>query len=169
MAGTICSGVATPVERKLDPAGARCVLQRLKPARSDDVRIVKCRDTTYSGHPLHQDFLPLAIKLGGKDAHAGRIAAGLDQRPHQSLPDHVVSYGEDRNRCFRPLCGVSGNIPAAHNDINLGFDQLHRMFRELLDTQIITLRINHKVLALDEAEPSQLLEECEMMRCVAWT
>src|SRR5262245_2347224 len=87
---------------------------------------------------------------------------------HQSLPNHVVGYSEDRNCRIRLLRGSSCNIPAAQNDIHTGLDQFRRMFRELLHAQTITAQINLKVLALDEAEPSQLVKERDVMLRIAW-
>src|SRR5262245_20846817 len=43
------------------------------------------------------------------------------------------------------------------------------MYREPLRGHAVTSRIDHEVLALDEAEPPQLVIQREMMRCIAWT
>src|SRR5258707_15710869 len=43
------------------------------------------------------------------------------------------------------------------------------MCREPLSGHAVTSRIDHEVLAVDEAEPPQLVEQREMMRRVAWT
>src|SRR6516165_6590154 len=43
------------------------------------------------------------------------------------------------------------------------------MYCEPLSGHAVTSRIDHEVLAIDEAEPPQLVEQREMMRRVAWT
>src|SRR6516165_4848973 len=43
------------------------------------------------------------------------------------------------------------------------------MCREPLSGHAVTSRIDYEVLAIDEAEPPQLVEQREMMRRVAWT
>src|SRR5262245_57038539 len=43
------------------------------------------------------------------------------------------------------------------------------MCREPLSGHAVTSRIDYEVLAVDEAEPPQLVEQREMMRRVAWT
>src|SRR6516165_827989 len=43
------------------------------------------------------------------------------------------------------------------------------MCREPLSGQAVTSRIDYEVLAVNEAEPPQLVEQREMMRRVAWT
>jgi hypothetical protein len=60
-------------------------------ARRSRVRIGKRCHAPKSRHRFHQNFLSLAVEFSGEDADAGRIAAGLGQRVHQSLPDHIVS------------------------------------------------------------------------------
>src|SRR5262249_6272913 len=47
--------------------------------------------------------------------------------------------------------------------------QIGRMCREPLSGHAVTSRIDHEILAVDEAEPPQLVEERVMMRRVAWT
>jgi hypothetical protein len=43
------------------------------------------------------------------------------------------------------------------------------MYREPFSGHAVTRRIDHEVLAVDEAEPPQLVEQREMMRRIAWT
>src|SRR6516225_6219567 len=43
------------------------------------------------------------------------------------------------------------------------------MYCEPLSGHAVTSGIDHEVLAIDEAEPPQLVEQREMMRRVAWT
>src|SRR5262249_50202866 len=49
------------------------------------------------------------------------------------------------------------------------FHQIGRMYRESLSGHAVTSRIDHEILAVDEAEPPHLLEQREMMRRIAWT
>jgi hypothetical protein len=49
----------------------------------------------------------------------------------------------------RPLCGANCGVSARQDDIDLGFDQLGRMFLELLDAQPVTAPIDREVLHRD--------------------
>jgi hypothetical protein len=100
-----------------------------------------------SGHRLHENFLPLAIEFGGENGDARRIAGGLRKRAHKSLPNHVVGQREERNRGRCPLCGANSGVSTCQDDIDLGFDQLRRMFLELLNAQSVTAPIDVEVLA----------------------
>ena len=111
--------LGNPINRKLDPACPRRILQRLELPRRGCVGIGECRHAAKSGHRLDQDFLSLAVELGREEADACCIAAGVGQRTHESRSHHVVGKPEDRNRCRRPLCGANCNISAGHNDIDL--------------------------------------------------
>src|SRR5262249_6529836 len=132
------------------------------------VGIGKRRDGASRGHCLNENFLPLAVKLGGENSDARRIAAGFGERSHESLPNHVVGQWEDRNLSRRPLRGANGRISARQDDIDLSIDQLGRVFFKLLDAQPVTARIDREVLALDEAKPPELVKERDMIWCIAW-
>jgi len=117
-----------------------------------------------AGEQLDQEFLPLAVELGGKDADPCCVAAGVGHRAHQSGPNHVVGKPEDWNRRGGPLGGTNCRISASQNDIDPSVDQLHSNFRELAGAQSVSAWIDRQVLALGEAPPPQLLEQSNLRR-----
>ena len=80
MAAGISFGASDPINRKLDVPCARRVLQGLKLRCPGCAGVDNGRDAAKSRHSLDQDFLPLAVKFGRKDADTCRIAAGPGQR-----------------------------------------------------------------------------------------
>jgi hypothetical protein len=52
--------------------------------------------------------------------------------------------------------------------VHLAFHQIGRMPREPVNGQAVTTHIHREVLAVDEAEPPQLVEERDMMRGITW-
>jgi hypothetical protein len=133
------------------------------------VGIGQCRHAAKSGHRLDQDFLPLAVELGGEQADPGRVTAGAGQRVHQSGSDHIVRKSEDRNCRGRLLCGANAEIPTGRNDIDPRFDQFRRKFRNQFNTLSVLMPIDREVLALDEAGPPKFFEHRDVLRCSTWT
>ncbi len=157
------------MDQKLDAVRVCRILQRLQPRCRGCEVVGKCRHTSKSGRRLHYEVLPLAVEFAGQDADAGRIAAGFGKRAHESLPQHIVCEREDRNHARRPLRGPNRGIPAGQDDIDLGFDQLRRMFFESLGAQSVTVSIDREVLAFDEAGAPEFLKQRDMMRRIART
>src|SRR5262249_10421659 len=65
------------------------------------------------------------------------------------------------------LCGANRCISAHHDDIHASFHQIGRMALHSLRQQRETGRIDYEILAFDEAEPPQFIEQREIMRCIA--
>jgi hypothetical protein len=90
-----CEGLLTLVSESFDAASARKSLQ--------------------------ENFLPLAVELGGEKRDARRVAAGLGQRAHEPLANHVVGQGEDRDLGDRPLRGANRRVSTDPNYVDAGF------------------------------------------------
>ena len=127
------------------------------------------RHAAKSRHSLDQDFLPLAVKFGRKDADTCCIAAGPGQRIYQSRPDHILGNPEDRNRCRRLLCRTNCGITADINVIDMGFDQACHKFGNQINAPSIVAPFDREVLALDEAKPPKFIERREPIGRIAWT
>jgi len=132
-AGAISSGRVSRRIESSTPRARAGVFQRLQLRQPAHVGVGKRRDAMDSRHRLHENFLAFAVKLGGENGDARGVAVGLGKRVHESLPNHVVGGGEDRNLARCPLRGANGRVSAGQDDIDLGFHQLGRMFPELLD------------------------------------
>ena len=65
------------------------------------------------------------------------------------------------------MSGANRSISARGDDINARFRQLGRMSLELCGSEAITSRIDCEVLPLDETEPPQLIQHCDVMRGIA--
>src|SRR5204862_4000344 len=61
-------------------------------------------------------------------------------------------------------CFISGRKDA----VRRAFHHIGRMPREPLNGQAVTTHIHREVLAVDETEPPQLVEERDMMRGITW-
>src|SRR5215472_15494476 len=120
-------------------------------------------------HRLDEDFLPLAVKFGGKKGDARGISTRLAERPHKTLANHIVGQSQNWNACRRLLCGANRCISSRQDHVHASLHQIGRMYREPFSGHAVTRRIDHEVLAVDEAEPPQLVEQREMMRRIAWT
>src|SRR6202047_2304943 len=131
--------------------------------------IGKRRHAAKSWHRLDQEFLSLTVKLGRENADPGGIAARPGQRVHQSRADHIVCEPKDRDRRCRLLCGADCRIPADHDDFRPGIDQFHRETRNSIDILAVSAKLDHKVLALNEAEPSKFIEKSDVLGRVART
>jgi hypothetical protein len=116
---------------------------------------------------LEQDVLPLAVELGGEEAHPRGVAAGTCQRTDQPRPDHVLGDGNDRNSRRRQLGGANGRVPAAQDDIDLGVDQPPREISKLLGAQSIAIGL--EILTQHKPEPPQLVKKRHIMGSVAST
>src|SRR5262249_20683666 len=122
-----------------------------------------------AGDRLDGDFLPLAVKFGGKKGDARRVPTRLAERVHKTLADHIVGQSQNWNACRRLLGGANRCISSRQDHVHASFHQIGRMCREPLSGHAVTNRIDYEVLAVDKAEPPQLVEQREMMRRVAWT
>jgi len=98
-----------------------------------------------------------------------RGAAGLGQRAHEPLANHVVGQGEDWNLGRRPLRGANRRVSTDHDDVDAGFHNLGCMLVHLFDAQGVPALVDREVLALDEAEPPKLRKKRDMMGRLAWT
>jgi hypothetical protein len=113
--------------------------------------------------------LPLAVELGGEKRDPCRIAAGLGERAHEPLPNHVVGQGEDWNPARRLLRRANGGVAAGQDDIDVGFRQFGRMLVHLVDAQAVSALVHHEVLPVYEAQAPQLAQKRNMKGGVAWT
>jgi hypothetical protein len=123
----------------------------------------------HPGHYFQQDFLPLAVKLGGEDADARRIAARLGERGHEARSDHIVRAGKDRNDLRRLLRGANGRFTCANDEIHFGPDDCRRVVRKLVDAQSKTVIVDHKILPIDETVRLHRVEKRGILRRLAWT
>jgi hypothetical protein len=57
----------------------------------------------------------------GEKRDARRVAAGLGQRAHEPLANHVVGQGEDRDLGDRPLRGANRRVSTDPNYVDAGF------------------------------------------------
>src|SRR5262249_50421637 len=121
------------------------------------------------GHRLDEDFLPLAVKFGSKKGDARGISTRLAERAHKTLANHIVGQSQNWNACRRLLCGANRCISSCQDHVHASLHQIGRMCREPLSGYAVTSRIDHEGLAVDEAEPPQLVEQRQMVRRVAWT
>src|SRR5262249_29714449 len=121
------------------------------------------------GHRLDEDFLPFAVKFGGQKGDACGIPTRLAEGVHKSLANHIVGQSQNWNACRRLLCGANCCISSRQDHVHASFHQLGRMYRKALSGHAKTSRIDHEVLAVDEAEPLQLVEQREEMRRIART
>ena len=113
--------------------------------------------------------MPLAVKLGPKDADTCCIPAGPGQRVHQSRPDHILCRPDDRNRSRRPLGRANSNIPGSIDDVDLSFDKLRRKFWNQINARSIWVPIDGEILALDETKPAKFIKHRDKRRRIAWT
>src|SRR5262249_19185533 len=127
------------------------------------------RNVANSGHRLDEDFLPFAVKFGRKKSDARRISTGLGKGAHEPLADHIVGQTQNWNAGCGPLCGETCCIAARPDNIAPSVPKFGRMLLELLGGQAVTVPIDREVLPLDKAEPPQLIEQCNLMRRVAWS
>src|SRR5262249_39184856 len=84
------------------------------------------------------------------------------------LANHIVSQSQNWNACRRLLGGANRCISSRQDHVHASFHQIGRMCREPLSGHAVTSRIDYEVLAVDKAEPPQLVEQREMMRRVVW-
>jgi hypothetical protein len=77
---------------------------------------------------------------------------------HKSLANHIVGQSQNWNACRCLLCGANCCISSGQDHVHASFHQLGRMYREPLGGHAVASRINHEVLAVDEAEPPQLVK-----------
>jgi hypothetical protein len=108
------------------------ILKRLECIRQSRQSIHESGNAANAGEQFDQEFLPLAVELGGEHADPGRIAARMRHRSHEAFADHVIGIAEDGNRRRCLLRGAKGGWPGAQNDIDLGLGQLRRILRELV-------------------------------------
>src|SRR5262245_59087427 len=92
---------------------------------------------------------------------------GLGERTHEALVEHVIGESQDWDACSRTLCGANRCISARQDDIDASFHQIGRMALHSLRQQRETGCIDYEILAFDEAEPPQFIEQREKMRCIA--
>src|SRR5262245_30375917 len=92
---------------------------------------------------------------------------GLGERTHEALVEHVIGESQDWDACSRTLCGANRCISARQDDIHASFHQIGRMALHSLRQQRETGCIDYEILAFDEAEPPQFIEQREIMRCIA--
>ena len=93
IAGAISSGVATIFVNSSTPTRP-CRDFQFAARRLISIR--KGRHAADAGDRFHKNFLPFAVKVGGKDAYSCRIAARPTQRLHKPRPNHIVCYRENR-------------------------------------------------------------------------
>src|SRR5262249_50739186 len=84
-----------------------------------------------------------------------------------ALVEHVIGESQDWDACSRTLCGANRCISARQDDIHASFHQIGRMALHSLRQQRETGCIDYEILAFDEAEPPQFIEQREIMRCIA--
>src|SRR6185312_10742553 len=101
------------------------------------------------------------FKLGGKETHAGDVAARLVEACHQAEPDRVITASEhDRNRGRRRLGGQRWPVAAARNDQrHLLTDQFFRHRWQSVVLALSPAQIDPYILAVDEASFAQTLPQ----------
>ena len=92
------------------PAGARCILQRLEPARRDDIGISKRRDPAKSGHRPPSGFLAACRQ-------ARRRGCSRSSYCQRTSPCPTISSVTARIGIVAFACGMSCNIPTAYDDM----------------------------------------------------
>src|SRR5262245_35308493 len=159
--------IGNRVDSKFDAACACGLFERPKARRRAHIGIRKHRDAADSRHRLDENFLPLAVEFRGKNCDAGGVAIGLGERTHEALVEHVIGESQDWNACSRTLRGANRCISARQDEIHASFHQIGRMVLHSLRQQRETGCIDYEILAFDEAEPPQFIEQREIMRCIA--
>jgi len=126
----------------------------LQSPRRGGIDIGEGRHAANAWHCFDQDFLSLAVKLGGEDAETGCIAARLGKRGHKACSHQIGRIGQDWDGFRRLLCGANGCIARGNDDIDLCINKLCGVLRQLPAAQSIAMLIDQEVLPLDEALPT---------------
>jgi hypothetical protein len=103
----------------------------------------------------------------GENCDPGGVPAGLGERTHEALAEHVVGESQNWDACGCPLGGANRWIPASQDYIHARFHQICRVDLHSLRRQTEADCIDYEVLTFDEAEPPQFIEQCDIMRSIA--
>jgi hypothetical protein len=147
------------MNRELDAARARAVLQRLELPGRIGVGVGERSQAARAGNHIEQQFLPFAVEVAGEDADPRRIAARTGERGDYARTDHIVGDGEDGDGLRRRPGGANGRLSGAQDGVHLGGGELRRDRRILLVWGRETPAVDREVATLDEAEPAKLVEE----------